>query len=289
MNKIALGTAQFGKNYGISNKIGQVSFENAKKILKFAKNIDIDLIDTAISYGNSEKIIGNVGIRDFKIVTKLPAPSVDVVDIQKWVNEQINFSLKKLGIKSLYGLLVHNSESLIGSSGEKILKSLEKLKSEKIIKKVGISIYEPSELDKMQELFKPDIIQIPLNIFDQRFLSSGWLTKLFKSDIEIHSRSIFLQGLLLMSQQERFYKFNKWDGMWKVWHEWLSDNRITALEATTRFAFSLKEISKVIVGVETKEQLEKIMLASNGKLPSIPAELSINDINLLNPSNWKKL
>jgi aryl-alcohol dehydrogenase-like predicted oxidoreductase len=74
-----------------------------------------------------------------------------------------------------------------------------------------------------------------------------------------------------------------------LWHEWLIDNKITALEAATRYALSLKEISKVIVGVESKEQLKKIVLASNGNLPSIPRELYTNDVNLLNPSNWKKL
>ena len=141
----------------------------------------------------------------------------------------------------------------------------------------------------MKNLIKPDIIQIPLNILDQRFLNSGWLSRLFKNDIEIHARSIFLQGLLLMSPQNRAYKFNQWYAMWKLWHEWLNDHRITALEATTRYAFSFKEISKVIVGVDSKDQLEKIVLASNGKLPPIPLGLSVNDLNLLNPSNWKKL
>lgn len=289
MNKLALGTVQFGQKYGVSNKIGQVSFDEVKKVLKYAKKININLIDTAISYGDSEKIIGNVGIKTFKVVTKLPAPSRDIFDIEKWVRNEVKFSLNRLGLKSIYSLLIHNSESLLSNSGEKIVKTLYKLKSEGTIEKVGLSIYDPSEIDTMKELIKPDIVQIPLNIFDQRFLISGWLSKLFKNNIEIHARSIFLQGLLLMSQKNRTCKFSKWNSLWKLWHEWLNDNRITALEAATRYAFSLKEISKVIVGVESKTQLEKILLASNGKLPSIPLELSVNDMNLLNPSNWKKL
>lgn len=289
MNKFALGTVQFGQKYGISNKIGQVSFNEVKRVLKYAKKININLIDTAISYGDSEKIIGNVGIKTFKVVTKLPAPSQDTFDIEKWVRNEVKFSLNRLGLKSIYGLLIHNSKSLLSNSGEKILKTLYKLKSEGTIKKVGLSVYDPSEIEKMKELIKLDIVQIPLNIFDQRFLISGWLSKLFKNDIEIHARSIFLQGLLLMSQKNCTYKFGKWHSLWKLWYEWLNDNRITALEATTRYALSMKEISKVIVGVESKAQLEKIVLASNGKLPSIPLELSVNDMNLLNPSNWKKL
>ena len=92
-----------------------------------------------------------------------------------------------------------------------------------------------------------------------------------------------------MSQQNRPNKFNRWSGLWKIWHEWLNDNRITALEATIRYVLSVKEISRVIVGVDTKYQLEQIMIASNGTIPQIPMELYTSDVDLLNPSNWKKL
>ena len=92
-----------------------------------------------------------------------------------------------------------------------------------------------------------------------------------------------------MSKQNRPEKFNRWSSLWKIWHEWLNDNRITALEASIRYALSIKEISKVIVGVDTKEQLEQILIASDGILPKVPSELYTNDVDLLNPSNWKKL
>jgi hypothetical protein len=92
-----------------------------------------------------------------------------------------------------------------------------------------------------------------------------------------------------MSKQNRPHKFNRWKNLWKIWHEWLNDNQITALEATIRHAISVKKISKVIVGVDSKKQLNQIILASDGKLPPIPPGLFIDDINLLNPSNWNKI
>ena len=289
MNKLALGTVQFGLKYGIANKIGQIRFEDVKKILQFARNVNIDLIDTAISYGDSEKVIGDVSIKDFKFVSKLPALPKSDVNISSWIEDEIQFSLKRLGIQSLYGFLIHRSEDLLGNSGKKIVNALNKLKSKGIVKKIGVSIYEPSELEKLTGLIELDIVQAPLNIIDQRLLSSGWLSKLYKNNIEVHTRSVFLQGLLLMSWQKRSFRFSRWNNLWKIWHEWLNDNQITALEATIRYALSIKEVSKVIVGVDSEEQLRQIILASDGKLPPIPSELAIDDISLLNPSNWDKI
>ena len=289
MNKLALGTVQFGLKYGIANKIGQIRFEDVKKILQFARNVNIDLIDTAISYGDSEKVIGDVSIKDFKFVSKLPALPKSDVNINSWIEDEIQFSLKRLGIQSLYGFLIHRSEDLLGNSGKKIVNALNKLKSKGIVKKIGVSIYEPSELEKLTGLIELDIVQAPLNIIDQRLLSSGWLSKLYKNNIEVHTRSVFLQGLLLMSWQKRSFRFSRWNNLWKIWHEWLNDNQITALEATIRYALSIKEVSKVIVGVDSEEQLRQIILASDGKLPPIPPELVIDDISLLNPSNWDKI
>jgi aryl-alcohol dehydrogenase-like predicted oxidoreductase len=289
VNKLALGTVQFGLKYGIANKIGQIRFEDVKKILQFARNVNIDLIDTAISYGDSEKVIGDVSIKDFKFVSKLPTLPKSDVNINSWIEDEIQFSLKRLGIQSLYGFLIHRSEDLLGNSGKKIINALKKLKSKGIVKKIGVSIYEPSELEKLTGLIELDIVQAPLNIIDQRLLSSGWLSKLYKNNIEVHTRSVFLQGLLLMSWQKRSLRFSRWNNLWKIWHEWLNDNQITALEATIRYALSIKEVSKVIVGVDSEEQLRQIILASDGKLPPIPPELVIDDISLLNPSNWDKI
>lgn len=290
INKLALGTAQFGMSYGVANQNGKIKLEDIKDILKLAKEKNIDLVDTAIAYGDSEKIIGNIGILDFKFVSKLPLfPKKEDANVISWVDDQIKLSLKRLRIKSLYGLLIHRSEDLLGGTGKKIVNALNKLKAKGIVKKIGISIYDPSELKKLTDLIKVDIIQAPLNIIDQRFINSGWLSKLYKSDVEVHIRSVFLQGLLLMSKKNRPQKFNRWKSLWKIWHEWLNDNKITALEATIRYALSIKKISKVIVGVDSKKQLQQIILASEGKLPPIPSELFMSDINLLNPSNWDKI
>ena len=129
MSKLGLGTAQFGLDYGIANRSGQIKFSDAKNILQLAKQEKIDLIDTAILYGKSEKIIGNIGITDFKFVSKLPNLPIDNENIESWVEDNVQRSLTQLGIKSLYGLLLHRSENLLGKSGKKLIDVLKKNKS----------------------------------------------------------------------------------------------------------------------------------------------------------------
>lgn len=287
--KLSLGTAQFGLNYGISNNIGKVKFKEVKKIINLAKKSKISLIETAVSYGDSETILGKVGVNEFKLVTKLPNIPEDCLNVNNWIEDQLKDSFKKLKIKMLYGLLIHNSDSLTGKFGEKLADELYKIKIKGLVKKIGISVYNPKELAKLLNFFKPDIVQAPFSIFDNRFISSGLLSKLKKKNIEVHARSIFLQGLILMSENSRSSKFNKWNHLWKIWHEWLNDNKIKPLDACIRYAYSIKDLDKIIVGINSKKHLEQIMVASDGKLPLLPKELTTDDINLLNPQNWKKL
>ena len=207
--KIAIGTAQLGLNYGIANKTGKISQNEMRKILKFAEKNGIDTIDTACSYGSSEKKLGQLKINNFKIITKLPI-KVTKSKKQKWVFKSINTSIKKLKVKNLYGILIHNMKQLRGNFGSKIYKELLEAKKQRLVKKIGISIYSINELKIALNKYKFDIVSVPFNVFDQRIKKTGWLHKLKKLKIEIHARSSFLQGLLLMNKKQRPKIFQKW-------------------------------------------------------------------------------
>ena len=291
MSKIALGTVQFGIDYGINSTSGQVKSSKVLDILNYARSQNISLLDTAPDYGDSEQVLGDANTQDFKIVTKTRHFDQAVISDQE-VNlliSDFNQSLQFLKQKSVYGVLVHNADDLLKLGADKIFKQLQIFKQRGLITKIGVSIYSDNQLKKIIENFDIDLIQLPFNILDKRLMDSGILSKIHAQGIEVHARSVFLQGLLLMSEQNRPDKFNRWSGLWKIWHEWLNDSQITALEATIRYAISMPEISKVLVGVDNKDQLKEIIIASNGILPNIPTELHTNDINLLNPSNWGRL
>jgi len=288
MSKIALGTVQFGIDYGISSS-GQVKSKDVANILSYAYSQSIVLLDTAPAYGNCEKVLGRAGVSQFKVVTKTRRFNKAQISLDevRLVKKDFYRSLKDLNQDSVYAILVHNADDLLKPGSQNIFNQLENFKQEEKVKKIGVSIYDNNQLESILENFDVDLVQLPFNILDKRLIDSGMFSMLKNRGIEVHARSVFLQGLLLMSQQDRPIHFKQWNFLWKIWHEWLNDNQITALEASIRYASSIPEISKVLVGVETRGQLKEIMNSSDLTLPNIPKELYTTDVNLLNPQNWK--
>jgi len=283
----SIGTAQFGLSYGVTNTKGKVSAIEINKILEHARRNNIIKIDTAIDYGESEKSLGQANISNCKVVTKLPKVPNEAKDISQWINDQINSSLSRLKIPSLYGLLLHNPADLLSEKGEEIWESINLKKNEGLIKKIGFSIYDPIELDSLWEIFKPDIVQAPFNILDRRIKNSGWLKKLNENNVEIQVRSIFLQGLLLMSPIERNNIFYKWHSIWNILDTWLLTNNISPIEASLGFVLSEKYIDCIVVGVESYDQLNEIISTSNNQFNfELPAVLNVDDLDLIEPYNW---
>ena len=287
MTKLALGTVQFGMDYGINSGI-KVEQNEVLKIVNLARKSGITLIDTAQLYGSSEKVLGNVNTVDFDIVTKSRAFEQDIINENEanLVINDLDHSLKLLKQKSLYAFLVHHGEDLLKPGGEMIFNKLQILKEKGLVKKIGFSAYIDNQLIKIIERFDIDIIQLPMNILDNRLINNGLLNKLYSRGIEIHTRSVFLQGLLLMDMDKRPKYFDRWSNLWKFWYEWLTDNKLSPLEASIRYMISKPEISRVLVGVDNKEQLKNIINASDGNVPTIPEELKTDDPDLLNPGNW---
>jgi aryl-alcohol dehydrogenase-like predicted oxidoreductase len=285
---LALGTAQFGFDYGIANQGGRVSHDEVKAIIALAKSGGIDVIDTAIAYGESETSLGAIGVDSFKVITKLPAIPDEVTEVSCWVKDQIQASLKRLNVKSIYGVLLHRSQQLTDIKGTELSKVLKQLKVDGVVQKIGVSIYSPNELQSIMTVCEIDIVQAPFNILDQRLLTSGWLKKLHGLGVEVHTRSAFLQGLLLMPKASIPQKFMRWMSIFDQWHDWLKENDISAIQACIGFVQNFTQITKVVVGVETAFQLDELIMAAKHKKNVVWPRISCSDENLINPSNWNK-
>jgi aryl-alcohol dehydrogenase-like predicted oxidoreductase len=289
MNRLALGTVQFGLSYGIANQAGQVSRPEAKAMLELALAHGVDTLDTAIAYGDSEACLGEVNTQGFKVVTKLPAVPANCTDVSEWVQEQVSASLSRLGVTAIYGLLLHRSEQLLGPNGAQLYQALQALKDKDQVQKVGVSIYSPTELDALIPRYRFDLVQAPFNLVDQRFYSAGWMRRLKDSDVEIHTRSAFLQGLLLMAHADIPSKFLPWDGLWQIWHKWLADQSVSAVQACLAFSLSFPEIDRVVVGADSQSQLAQIIGAAKSQPISELPNLQCYDENLINPARWTSL
>jgi aryl-alcohol dehydrogenase-like predicted oxidoreductase len=288
MSKIALGTAQFGLPYGISNVNGQVERAEINQIFKQARTAGITMLDTAIAYGNSEENIGATDSEGFEVVTKLPPLTGAETSVSQWVRSQIENSLIKLKRSSVYGLLLHNPADLLGVYGDELYASLALLKEEGLVEKIGISIYTPTELDSLIPTYMPDIVQAPLNVFDRLLETSGWLSRLSKMNVEVHVRSVFLQGLLIQKPNERPANFEKWNQEFVNFDSWIVSRHVSPLTACLGHVLSYPEISTVLVGVTSSNELAEIIAATTGESQRGPDNLRSSDLELIQPINWNK-
>lgn len=289
LNKIALGTAQFGMTYGVANSSGSLSGEGRREIISYAREKGIRVLDTAVAYGESESRLGNIGVMDFQIVSKLPMMPKPCADVFLWASNALLASLKRLNINKLHGLLLHKPDDLLGAGGRELYCTLLELRRAGYVEKIGISIYHPNELELLCSNFDFDLIQAPFNILDRRLKESGWLSRLAKKKIEVHVRSVFLQGLLLMRKDLRPEKFARWGSLWAIFHDWLDSNEMTALQACLKYVLSFPEIDKVVIGVDSLSHLKQCLELNWREILPVPTDLYCDDLNLLNPSNWGAL
>ena len=287
--KLALGTVQFGLNYGIANRQGQVTINEVRAILNHASVHGIDTLDTAIAYGDSEQRLGEIGVENWRVVSKLSAVPDDCRDMPQWIEDAVKESLQRLKVKSLYGLLLHRPLQLLEKNGDKLYHALQQLKHDGLVQRIGVSIYDPAELDVLCSRYGLDIVQAPFNILDRRLIDTGWLSRLAEQGTELHVRSVFLQGLLLMTPSERPKKFVRWASLWARWDEWLEHAGLIPLQACLRYALSFSEIDKVIIGVDNLKQLNEILQAAKCPTPQIPDIFKTDDPDLLNPARWATL
>tara|TARA_B100000212_G_scaffold342245_1_gene328431 strand:+ start:1526 stop:2392 length:867 start_codon:yes stop_codon:yes gene_type:complete len=287
--KLALGSAQIGMQYGLLDHSKEKSVSEVREILKIASENSINTIDTAISYGRSEEILGKANVQGFDVITKIPKFPSNIDKPKKWVENHIYNSLKHLKIKGLYAVLFHESDDLDSCFADEIFTAIEKLKEKKLIKKIGVSIYNPDQLDKIINRYEINIVQAPLNILDRRMITSGWMQKLHTNSIEIHTRSCFLQGLLLMNPKTIPKKFNEWKGLFFKLQDWCNANGKTMLEVCLDFQNSISEINKTIIGIDSKQHLLEIITKNNSFKNSEIPNISSEDENLINPSKWRML
>jgi hypothetical protein len=182
--------------------------------------------------------------------------------------------------------LIHHADSLLGKNGYEIYREIKNMKKSNISNKIGISVYDFRLLGKILKKFKFDLIQAPLNILDQRLVSSGWLKKLKKEKIEVYVRSIFLQGTLLLKHYQLPKKLKKLSKNWKIWESWLKKNKLNSLQVCLSYIFQQKQLDGIILGFNSKNQLNEVLKFKQIKRNFLLPKLNIKNKKLIDPREW---
>lgn len=287
--KIGLGTVQFGMEYGLGASRGQVRSEEVRSLLDVARRFEIGLLDTARAYGSAEEVLGENlhGPEDFQIVTKI-APQRGKPSYET-ARSSFSASLSALGVNRVYGVLAHHAKDLLAPGGHELWRSLRDQRESGRVQRVGASVYTSEEIDLLLERFDIEIIQVPLSVFDQRLIKSGHLARLKDRGVEIHARSLFLQGLVLKDVADVPSYFGAAKGVLKAWEKDIHAAGASKVSGALAFAESLGLIDYAILGVTSTAELVANVeaLAETDKISMRFGQYSIDDEAILMPGNWK--
>jgi aryl-alcohol dehydrogenase-like predicted oxidoreductase len=279
LGRLGIGTVQFGQAYGVSNTQGQVPRAEVKLILQLAAHTGIGMLDTAANYGEAEAVLGDSDLTPFRIVSKTLGVQHGVHAVIARVRE----SVRTLGAVDL--LLVHAANDLQGPSGATLWRALQALKAEGVIGGVGISAYVADDPVALAERFRPDAMQLPFSLLDQRLLRDGSLARLKDLGVEIHARSLFLQGLLFMSQPPE--RLSAAGPMLDRIRAEIAGAGTTPLCAALGFALSRPEIDVAVVGMTGLRQFNEIVASTLSPLPDMDWQAcALSDERILTPSLW---
>jgi len=280
MTKLGLGTVQFGQAYGVANTRGQVGHDEAAAILARAAQAGVAVLDTAANYGEAEQVLATLDTRPFRIVTKTISArgGVDAVTARARAS--------RAALPQADTLLVHAAAELDDPA---LWPALLQLKDDGTFRKIGISVYVADNPARLAERFRPDVMQLPFSLLDQRLLRDGTLARLAALGVEIHARSLFLQGLLLMPPEALPDSLKAAAPHLVGLRERLADANTTPLAAALGFVLSRPEIAIGLVGVTGLDEFSAILAAASHPVPALDWEsCALDDERILTPSLWNK-
>lgn len=285
LNRIGLGTVQFGMEYGIRNHYGQPSQNEIESIISLFQSNGGDMLDTSSAYGDCLQVLGSTGIaKNVEVISKIrPGTSM------KSMKEEFENQMKELKVSQINGMLIHLFDDY--KKQPELFDFLEEKKATGEIQKIGFSLYYPQELELvLQRGIVPDVVQIPFSAMDRRF--EQYLEELSQKGIEVHIRSAFLQGLLFFKIQNLPEYFSFLKPQFRALDLYCLENKVSRLEVLLSAVLSYSTISKVIVGVNKAKELQEIIDACKKFLNS-PRQhkidfLKIDEEKYLNPALWPR-
>ena len=285
LSKLGLGTAQFSTGHGEPNPRGRPLEAEVGDILDIAARSGLSVLDSAASFGQAEALVG----------AHLPRPNPFRIGIRTarcdrgpdFIEQEARASLRRLGVHQADAIMVQQAGDLFGPHGQDLWQRLLRLKDEGLFKHIGISVYASDDPRGVAERFRPDIIQVPASLLDQRLLIDGTLADIKALGIEVQLRSIFLQGILFLPPDRIPNGLKTASARLSRIRRMIAEGRSDPLQAALGFALSRPEASSVIVGVTTAAELSAIVCAALSPPPDLDwDDMALDDPVVLDSNRW---
>ena len=284
--QLCLGTVQFGLPYGVTNQGGQVPEEEVQRILNLAASSEIQLLDTAQAYGIAESVLGKCWPKDAprRVISKL----TEGAGRQSWEENFIR-SLQRLQTPKLDGFLLHRASDLLAPDGKELLDWLEGLRDRQLVKRIGVSIYDATELEGLP-LNRLQLVQLPLSVYDQRLIRDGTVARLHDLGITVHVRSVLLQGLLLQAPEHwPAHLSPAFRDHHARWLEHLHQEGVSPLAGALGFVRGCEAVEAVLCGVVSRKELVEVLeFWSHSKWPveETPGKWAWDNAMDIDPRRW---
>lgn len=281
--QLALGTVQFGLRYGVAGRPEPVPEAEVRTMLAYAAQAGIRVLDTAAAYGDIEARLLSLmaPASPFRVVSKLPPLPARPGGLGTWITEQLNRSAQRLD-QALYAVMFHRAEDLLEAQADVAWQAAADWANNRGLR-LGVSCYDAATLLRIRQRYPVTIAQVPGNALDQRLrqvdLSAG-------PALELHLRSAFLQGLLLMPRQAGQARVPAAANALARWHDWLRVRELPALQAAMGVVKGLPGVSHCVIGVDDLAQLKAVVSAWALASPLQAPELHEADLDAIDPRRW---
>lgn len=285
MTALVLGTAQFGSGYGVTNTVGRLTDESVAAIVERALAGGVRLFDTAAGYGDAERRLGATLANDERagVITKFALPPEGEAATAAALFEE---SLDRLAVSRLSGLLLHDMRNLADPRWPHALDIVREARANGRISRIGVSIYDVPDLERALEVFPDlDLVQVPGSVLDRRLLDSRLLAEIHDAGIEVHVRSVFLQGILLADPLGLDERFGPLVPHLVQLRERAADAGVPIAELVVQQVRDHPVADALVVGATSVDELEQVLSAFSGEsreqfdAPTVPTAL-------IDPRRW---
>lgn len=298
IQKMCLGTVQFGMKYGINNKYGQPTKQDVFEMIDISIERGIRILDTASAYGEAEELIGEYlskrkNENNIQVISKLRPNLIELetLSVENVILKEIETSIKKMNIEKLDGYLLHTPQNFYD---KRIIESLIKAKEKNLISNMGVSVYEYEDAINVVNSDYIDYIQIPYSIFDQRIDTEEFFESAKKNNVKIFARSAFLQGLITMDPRQIPKNLEEVKHYLDIYDLIIQDYGISRIQGAILYVYDNPNVDYLVFGVDNKNQLvENLDIVENIKVREefrdrIKKELSNIGRSIIFPSLWSK-